>query len=142
MFARLDRTERVSAGSATVATSTDHAWERSRRREPNRRIGRLALTPKAQQQERALAKLNPREMLMMGSAGLKATLVAAAEVEAYVAPGYAGQRWDACAADALSITAAGGKLTNTYRRTNRLPRRGPRSPTIMASSPATGACTK
>ena len=65
------------------------------------------------QLERALARLNPLEMRVMGSAGLKGTLVAAAEVEAYIAPGYAGQRWDACAADAL-VTAAGGKLTDTY----------------------------
>ena len=62
--------------------------------------------------ERALAQLNPREVLVMGSAGLKATLVASAAVEAYVAPGYAGKRWDACAADAL-VAAAGGKLTDT-----------------------------
>jgi len=65
------------------------------------------------QLERALARLDPLEMRVMGSAGLKGTLVAAAEVEAYIAPGYAGQRWDACAADAL-VTAAGGKLTDTY----------------------------
>lgn len=65
------------------------------------------------QLERALAQLSPLEVRVMGSAGLKGTLVAAAEVEAYVAPGYAGQRWDACAADAL-VTAAGGKLTDTY----------------------------
>lgn len=63
--------------------------------------------------ERALARLNPRELLVMGSAGLKGTLVASAHVEAYVAPGYAGKRWDACAADAL-VTAAGGKLTDTH----------------------------
>jgi len=63
--------------------------------------------------ERALKRLNPREVLVMGSAGLKGTLVASAHVEAYVAPGYAGQRWDACAADAL-VTAAGGKLTDTH----------------------------
>jgi 3'(2'), 5'-bisphosphate nucleotidase len=63
--------------------------------------------------ERALTKLAPREVLVMGSAGLKGTLVAAGQVEAYVAPGYAGQRWDACAADAL-VTAAGGKLTDTH----------------------------
>jgi 3'(2'), 5'-bisphosphate nucleotidase len=65
------------------------------------------------QLERALARLNPREVLVMGSAGLKGTLVAAAEVEAYVAPGYAGKRWDACATDAL-VSAAGGKLTDTH----------------------------
>jgi 3'(2'), 5'-bisphosphate nucleotidase len=49
----------------------------------------------------------------MGSAGLKGTLVAKGEVEAYVAPGYAGQRWDACAADAL-VTAAGGVFSDTH----------------------------
>ena len=65
------------------------------------------------QLERALALLNPREVLVMGSAGLKGTLVATGEVEAYVAPGYAGKRWDACAADAL-VTAAGGTLTDTH----------------------------
>jgi 3'(2'), 5'-bisphosphate nucleotidase len=63
--------------------------------------------------ERALARLNPREVLAMGSAGLKGTLVACGEVEAYVAPGYAGKRWDACATDAL-VTAAGGILTDTH----------------------------
>lgn len=63
--------------------------------------------------ERALAKLAPRELLVMGSAGLKGTMVASAEVEAYIAPGYAGKRWDACAADAL-ILAAGGVLTDAY----------------------------
>lgn len=63
--------------------------------------------------EQALNRLNPREIRVMGSAGLKGTLVASAEVEAYVAPGYAGKRWDAAAADAL-VTAAGGILTDTY----------------------------
>ena len=63
--------------------------------------------------ERAIQKLEPREFVVMGSAGLKGTLVARGEVEAYVAPGYAGKRWDACATDAL-VTAAGGMLTDTY----------------------------
>jgi 3'(2'), 5'-bisphosphate nucleotidase len=65
------------------------------------------------QLERALARLAPREIRVMGSAGLKGTLVAKGDVEAYVAPGYAGKRWDACAADAL-VVAAGGVLTDTY----------------------------
>ncbi|RYZ02551.1 MAG: 3'(2'),5'-bisphosphate nucleotidase CysQ [Myxococcales bacterium] len=65
------------------------------------------------QLERALADLAPREIRVMGSAGLKGTLVAKGEVEAYVAPGYAGKRWDACAADAL-VAAAGGILTDTF----------------------------
>ncbi len=65
------------------------------------------------QLERALSRLGPREVVVMGSAGLKGTLVAAGEVEAYVAPGYAGKLWDACAADAL-VTAAGGAFTDTH----------------------------
>lgn len=65
------------------------------------------------QLEGVLARLAPREIRVMGSAGLKGTLVAKADVEAYVAPGYAGKRWDACAADAL-VVAAGGVLTDTY----------------------------
>ena len=61
--------------------------------------------------ERALASLQARETIALGSAGLKAAAVARGTADAYVAPHYAGKRWDACAADAL-ITAAGGKLTN------------------------------
>jgi 3'(2'), 5'-bisphosphate nucleotidase len=62
--------------------------------------------------EQALAALGARELLALGSAGLKAAAVAHGAADAYVAPHYAGKRWDACAADAL-ITAAGGKLSNS-----------------------------
>lgn len=61
--------------------------------------------------ERALAALGAREIVALGSAGLKAAAVARGTADAYVAPHYAGKRWDACAADAL-ITAAGGRLTD------------------------------
>lgn len=61
--------------------------------------------------ELALAALAARELVPLGSAGLKAAAVARGAADAYVAPHYAGKRWDACAADAL-ITAAGGKLTD------------------------------
>lgn len=82
---------------------------------PDMRQGRLvgSRSHRGPQLERAIATLNPREVLVMGSAGLKGTLVASGVVEAYVAPGYAGKRWDACAADAL-VTAAGGILTDTH----------------------------
>jgi 3'(2'), 5'-bisphosphate nucleotidase len=62
--------------------------------------------------EQALASLGARELVALGSAGLKASVVAHGEADAYVAPHYAGKRWDACAADAL-ISAAGGKLTDS-----------------------------
>ena len=62
--------------------------------------------------ERALASLGARELVALGSAGLKASVVAHGVADAYVAPHHAGKRWDACAADAL-ISAAGGKLTDS-----------------------------
>lgn len=62
--------------------------------------------------ERALAALGARELVALGSAGLKAAAVAHGAADAYVAPHYAGKRWDACASDAL-ITAAGGMLTDS-----------------------------
>ena len=61
--------------------------------------------------EQALAALGAREIVALGSAGLKAAAVARGAADAYVAPHYVGKRWDACAADAL-ITAAGGRLTD------------------------------
>lgn len=77
------------------------------------RQGRLvgSRSHRGPQLERALARLRPREVLVMGSAGLKGSLVAAARAEAYVAPGDAGKRWDACASDAL-VTAAGGMFSD------------------------------
>jgi 3'(2'), 5'-bisphosphate nucleotidase len=61
--------------------------------------------------ERTLETLGAHELIALGSAGLKAAAIARGIADAYVAPHYAGKRWDACASDAL-VTAAGGKLTN------------------------------
>lgn len=63
--------------------------------------------------ERALGTLGARELVALGSAGLKGAAVAHGAADAYVAPHYAGMRWDACASDAL-VVAAGGKLTNAW----------------------------
>jgi 3'(2'), 5'-bisphosphate nucleotidase len=52
-----------------------------------------------------------REVLEMGSAGVKAARVACGEAEVYVQPGPAGKRWDACAPDAI-VCAAGGMFTD------------------------------
>jgi 3'(2'), 5'-bisphosphate nucleotidase len=46
-----------------------------------------------------------------GSSGLKGVLVATGERDAYVQPGRAGMRWDACATEAL-VRAAGGECTD------------------------------
>src|SRR6478609_7965391 len=48
-----------------------------------------------------LGALGARELVALGSAGLKASVVAHGAADAYVAPHYAGKRWDACAAEAL-----------------------------------------
>ena len=63
--------------------------------------------------ERVLAILGVGQVVALGSAGLKSAAVAAGEAEGYLAPLYAGKRWDACAADAL-ITAAGGRFTDAF----------------------------
>lgn len=49
----------------------------------------------------------------MGSAGVKAARVACGESDAYVQPGAAGKRWDACGPDAL-VRAAGGMFTDQH----------------------------
>lgn len=63
--------------------------------------------------ERTLAALGASEVVKQGSAGLKGARVATAAADAYVAPHYAGQRWDICATDAL-VCAAGGRVSDAY----------------------------
>lgn len=63
--------------------------------------------------ERALSELGVGTVIPQGSAGLKGARVAEASADAYVAPFYAGQRWDICACDAL-VHAAGGRVTDAY----------------------------
>jgi 3'(2'), 5'-bisphosphate nucleotidase len=61
--------------------------------------------------KRALRQLGARQVVPMGSAGLKGALVAEGNVDAYVAVGVSGKHWDACAMDAL-VSAAGGMITD------------------------------
>jgi 3'(2'), 5'-bisphosphate nucleotidase len=63
--------------------------------------------------ERALGSLGVREIHPMGSAGLKGVAVARGAVDAYIAPYYAGKRWDACAAEAI-VLAAGGRVSDAF----------------------------
>lgn len=63
--------------------------------------------------DQVLRLLGAREVIPVGSAGLKGAHVATGEADAYVSPKYAGKRWDACAADAL-VTAAGGRYTDAF----------------------------
>jgi 3'(2'), 5'-bisphosphate nucleotidase len=52
-----------------------------------------------------------RAPTLHGSSGLKAALIATGAHDAYVHPGPAGMRWDACASEAL-VRAAGGECTD------------------------------
>jgi 3'(2'), 5'-bisphosphate nucleotidase len=61
--------------------------------------------------DRALNALGVGEIVRVGSAGLKGVEVARGAVDAYVAPHYAGKRWDVCATEAL-VAAAGGHVTD------------------------------
>jgi 3'(2'), 5'-bisphosphate nucleotidase len=58
-----------------------------------------------------LAGLGVSEPVHHGSSGLKGVLVALGRCDAYVQPGMAGMRWDACATEAL-VCAAGGACTD------------------------------
>jgi len=58
-----------------------------------------------------LDAIQPRLVSPMGSAGLKGALVAEGKADAYLAPGFAGKRWDACALDAI-VSSAGGCVTD------------------------------
>jgi 3'(2'), 5'-bisphosphate nucleotidase len=57
-----------------------------------------------------VAKLGAAPLVPHGSSGLKGMLVAAGQHDAYLHPGSAGMRWDACATDAV-VRAAGGECT-------------------------------
>lgn len=61
--------------------------------------------------DRLLKRLSAREIHTLGSAGLKGARVAEGRADVYLAPGYAGQRWDVCPTEAL-VTAAGGRVTD------------------------------
>lgn len=63
--------------------------------------------------ERVLAVLGARELVALGSAGLKGAEIATGRGEIYVGPGKAGKRWDVCAVDAI-VTAAGGRFTDAF----------------------------
>lgn len=63
--------------------------------------------------ERALLLLGGRQLVPLGSAGLKGAEIAGGRAEVYVGTGRAGKRWDACAVDAL-VSAAGGRFTDSF----------------------------
>jgi 3'(2'), 5'-bisphosphate nucleotidase len=63
--------------------------------------------------ERAVRKLGAREVILVGSLGLKAAAIAEGTADAYVSPVRTGKRWDACACDAL-VSAAGGVLSDRH----------------------------
>jgi 3'(2'), 5'-bisphosphate nucleotidase len=60
--------------------------------------------------EKAMRRLGAANVRKVGSAGIKAALVACGEAEIYVQPGRAGKRWDACAPEAI-VRLAGGRFT-------------------------------
>jgi 3'(2'), 5'-bisphosphate nucleotidase len=66
---------------------------------------------RSDQLKATLRRLAARQVVPMGSAGLKGALVAEGNADAYVAVGVSGKHWDACAMDAL-VSAAGGKISD------------------------------
>jgi 3'(2'), 5'-bisphosphate nucleotidase len=58
----------------------------------------------------AALRLGCKRVSHVGSAGLKAVMVACGEADVYLQPKYAGKRWDSCAPEAI-VKAAGGAVT-------------------------------
>lgn len=63
--------------------------------------------------ERAIEHLGAREVVPLGSAGLKGAAIARGAADIYLAPEQAGCRWDSCAPEAI-IRAAGGIYTDAH----------------------------
>jgi 3'(2'), 5'-bisphosphate nucleotidase len=63
--------------------------------------------------EETALRLGFRKVTRCGSAGVKATRIAAGEADVYAQPGRAGALWDACAPEAL-VMAAGGRATDAF----------------------------
>jgi 3'(2'), 5'-bisphosphate nucleotidase len=61
--------------------------------------------------KKALSALGVERVVERGSAGLKAADVASARADLYIQTGVAGQRWDACAPEAIA-RAAGGQCSD------------------------------
>jgi 3'(2'), 5'-bisphosphate nucleotidase len=59
----------------------------------------------------ALEALRPREVVHVGSAGLKGAAIADGKADIYLAPEFAGCRWDSCAPEAI-IRSLGGLFTD------------------------------
>lgn len=63
--------------------------------------------------EEALVQLDAGERITIGSAGLKGAALVRGAADIYLAPEYAGCRWDSCAPEAI-IVAAGGVYTDAH----------------------------
>lgn len=61
----------------------------------------------------ALAKAGVRDIVQLGSAGLKGAAVATGEADLYVQLGNAGSLWDSCGPEAI-VRAAGGAYTDQH----------------------------
>ncbi len=79
--------------------------------EPEQACVTVSRSRRSDRLKRTLQQSGARQVLPMGSAGLKGALVAEGGADAYLATGVAGKQWDACAMDAL-VSAAGGKVSD------------------------------
>jgi len=65
--------------------------------------------------QRILERLAPAEVVPLGSAGLKVAAVCDGRADIYLAPEFAGCRWDSCAPEAL-LRSVGGTFTDAKGR--------------------------
>jgi 3'(2'), 5'-bisphosphate nucleotidase len=84
-----------------------HVSKRAAIEEASMVVSRSRSSPKVVAHAEAIGV---RQVVPLGSSGLKAAVVAAGLHDVYLQPGRAGMRWDACSSDAL-VHAAGGRFT-------------------------------
>ena len=103
-------------GQGTKCVRPDGTWTPARVSSTDRLAeARLVASRSGDQSRYELAqqKLGVHTITPLGSAGMKGLAIARAEADAYVAPFYAGKRWDACALEAV-VVAAGGHVTDAH----------------------------
>jgi 3'(2'), 5'-bisphosphate nucleotidase len=93
------------------ADGSERAIQVGRVAQPEHAKVTVSRSRRSDELKQALKQIGPRQVLPMGSAGLKGALVAEGDADAYLGVGVAGKCWDACAMDAI-VSAAGGRVSD------------------------------
>jgi 3'(2'), 5'-bisphosphate nucleotidase len=93
------------------ADASERAIRVSSVQQPEEAIVTVSRSRRSDQLEGVLKQSGARQVVPMGSAGLKGALVAEGNADAYLSVGVSGKYWDACAMDAI-VSGAGGIVSD------------------------------